>query len=120
MPIEYPKEESTYIIDPESAAEMARLMNQDRLITDGMGGLFPERQDNLTGIHDILDIACGPGGWVLSTAHAYPEINVVGTDISRTMIQYAKAQARAQGLDNAHFSVMDVLKPLEFPDSSFD
>ena len=31
MPIEQPQNESTYVIDPESATETARLMHQDRL-----------------------------------------------------------------------------------------
>ena len=111
--------ENTYILDAESGAEMARLTNQDRLITKGMGGLFPERDDVST-MSDILDIACGPGGWVIDVAYEYPEIRVMGVDISSTMIRYAAAQAKVQGLDNASFRVMDALKPLEFPDDSFD
>ncbi len=119
MPAELPTNGNTYIIDPESGAEMARLMNQDRLITRGMGGIFPER-DDISTMHDILDIACGPGGWVLEMAYQYPKIQIVGIDISRTMIEYARAQARSQGLENATFQVMDALKPLDFLDSAFD
>jgi len=37
--------ESTYVIDAENAAEMARLTNQDRLVMKVMCGLFPERSD---------------------------------------------------------------------------
>ncbi len=111
--------ENTYILDSESAAEMARLMKQDRLITGGMGGIFPER-DDIASMHNILDIACGPGGWILDVAFAYPKTNVAGIDISHTMIDYAAAQAWSQGLDNASFQVMDALKPLEFFDKSFD
>jgi ubiquinone/menaquinone biosynthesis C-methylase UbiE len=111
--------ENTYILDAENSAEMARLMQQDRMITEGMGGLFPERDDVST-MHDILDVACGPGGWVLDVAYAYPEARVVGIDISRTMIDYALARAQSQDLGNAHFLLMDALKPLDFPDASFD
>ena len=114
-----PKDENVYFNDPESAAEMARLLLQDRLITKGMGGLFSERSD-LAGIHRVLDVACGPGGWALEVAFTYPEIEVVGLDISPPMINYARAQARVQGLDNADFVVMDIQKPLDFPDESFD
>lgn len=53
-------------------------------------------------------------------AFAYPDIEVVGIDISQQMIEYARAQARVQGLDNAYFHVMDATQPLDFPDSSFD
>ena len=120
MPTNQPENESSYIIDAESAAEMARLMVQDRLTTKAMGGLFSERSDNLASVHDILDIACGPGGWVLDVAHAYPEKQVVGIDISRLMMEYARAQAKVQWLENASFHVMDALKPLDFSDNSFD
>jgi ubiquinone/menaquinone biosynthesis C-methylase UbiE len=108
-----------YFNDPESAAEMARLLAQDRLITAGMGGLFSERFD-LVGIQSILDVACGPGGWALQVALRYPEIEVVGVDVSQTMIDSATAQARLQGLDNASFRVMDIREALDFPSASFD
>lgn len=111
--------ENTYFIDAENAAEMARLTNQDRLMTKSMGGLFPERLD-LTRIHDILDIGCGPGGWVLDVAREYPEKQVVGIDISTLMVEYARYQAYIQGLNNVSFSVMNALEPLDFRDSSFD
>ncbi|HET9921198.1 MAG TPA: class I SAM-dependent methyltransferase [Ktedonobacteraceae bacterium] len=112
-------DENTYFIDAENAAEMARLTTQDRLTTKGMGGLFPAQSD-LSGVRDVLDIACGPGGWVLDVAQAYPDKQVMGVDISRLMVEYAKAQAREKSLSNAHFQVMDALKPLGFPDNSFD
>src|SRR5215469_15474472 len=115
-----PKDDNVYLNDPESGAEMARLLEQDRLITTGMGGLFPERGNDFSGIHRILDVACGPGGWVQEVAFAHPEIEVVGFDISRAMIDFARAQAQVRGLANASFLVMDVQKPLDFADSSFD
>ncbi|MBV9232165.1 MAG: class I SAM-dependent methyltransferase, partial [Chloroflexi bacterium] len=111
--------ENTYMIDPENSVEMARLMRQDHLVTQGMGGLFPEGTD-LTDVHSILDLACGPGGWVLETAFAHSDIEVVGVDISERMIAYACAQAKVQVLENASFRVMNILKPLDFPDASFD
>jgi ubiquinone/menaquinone biosynthesis C-methylase UbiE len=111
--------EAGYFNDPESAAEMARLLEQDRLITAGMGGLFSERSD-LAGIHRLLDVACGPGGWALQVARRYPQVEVMGVDISRTMIDYANAQARQQGLGNASFRAMDMRQALDFPDAFFD
>src|ERR1700730_11838359 len=101
------EEENTYIFDTESAVEMARLIDQDRVVTLGMGGA-------LTGIPDlpigaqILDLGCGPGGWVLDVAHARPDVEVAGVDISKTMIAYAHARARTQLLTNASFGVMDL------------
>lgn len=111
--------ENTYFIDAENAAEMARLTVQDSITTKAMGGLFPEHA-GVSNIHDVLDIACGPGGWVLDVAQTYPDKKVTGIDISRLMIEYAKSQANGKGLSNASFQVMDALKPLEFADNSFD
>jgi len=108
-----------YFIEAENAAEMARLMHQDRLLTKSMGGAFPEQLD-LSNVNSVLDVACGPGGWILDVAHSYPRMNAVGIDISTIMTKYAQAQASNQGLSNARFQVMNALKPLEFPDNSFD
>jgi ubiquinone/menaquinone biosynthesis C-methylase UbiE len=119
MSAEQSPNDSTYMLSTESAAEMARLMHQDRLLTKGMGGLFPERNDVPT-MRLILDVACGPGGWVLDVAHHYPDLEVVGIDISNSMIEYAQAQARVEQLGNVRFQIMDAMKPLHFPDNTFD
>src|SRR5436190_14519753 len=113
--------DNVYFMDPESGAEMARLINLDRLTTKCMGGLLSEQSTtDLVAMHRLLDIACGPGGWVQEVAYAHPEMEVVGIDISQTMVEYVRVQAQVQRLDNAHFQVMDATKPLDFPDHSFD
>ncbi len=108
-----------YFIDAESATEMARLTKQDRFFTEAMGGLFSERADLAT-VQSILDLGCGPGQWALDVAFAYSHIEVVGMDISETMVHYANARARSQLLSNASFEVGDITQPLDFPDNSFD
>jgi len=110
---------SAYVLEPGGTAEMARLLRQDQLLTQGMGGIFPEKPD-LSNVEAMLDLACGPGGWALETAFAYSDVDVVGVDISASMIAYANAQATAQHRSNIRFQVMDILKPLAFPDASFD
>src|SRR5947199_4835220 len=120
MTSEPSKGDNVYFNNPESGVEMARLIDQDRYVTEGMGGLLAERSNDFSGIHRILDMACGPGGWALEIAYTHPEIEVVGFDISQAMIDYARARAQVQGLDNASFYVMDATKPLDFPESSFD
>ena len=111
--------ESTYVIDAESGTEMARLINQERLLTRVMGGVFPEHFD-LSHVSHILDIGCGPGGWVLDVAFENAKINVVGIDISQQMVEYARAHAEVQGMNNASFQVMNALESLAFDDNSFD
>ncbi len=92
-------------------------MHQHRLVTGGMGGLFPERLD-VSQVQHILNIACSPGDWVLDVAYEYPLSEVIGIDLSRTMVEYARAQAGEQGSDNASFCVMDALQLLAFPDDT--
>ena len=111
-------EHSTYVIDAESAAEMARLSLQARLTTEAMNGAYPD--DISSSPHAILDIACGPGEWLLNLASRYPQAEVIGVDISRRMIEYAQAQAKMRNLTNATFRVMDVTQPLDFTDGLFD
>lgn len=114
-----PKSGNVYFSNPESSGEMSRLLGQDRLFTEGMGGLLAEF-DDLARFHRVLDIACGPGGWAQELAMAHPEMEVVGFDISQTMIDYARASAEAHQLANLTFYVMDLQKPLDFDDNSFD
>lgn len=116
---------NSYLIDVDDVREMGRLVHQDRLLTANTGGLFPERGGDMSGIRAILDLACGPGGWALQVAQAYPHIDVTGVDISVPMIDYARAQAHMHGLTNVHFTQVDVMptdavRQLEFPDASFD
>lgn len=110
---------NAYFTDPENAAEMVRLTRQARLLTKAMGGPLSEQND-LSHIRDILDLACGPGEWVLETATRYPDKRVTGVDISRLMIDYARLQALQNQVGNARFKVMNILEDLEFPDASFD
>src|SRR5690348_2053759 len=87
-----------------------------------MGGPLPEiAQEELANLHDVLDIACGPGGWALELANAYRSLCVTGVDISEIMVRYANGLAETSGLTNAHFKRMNAQsQPFAFPDQSFD
>jgi ubiquinone/menaquinone biosynthesis C-methylase UbiE len=111
--------ESTYVLDAENAAEMARLRKQHEMVTRTMGGLLSEQTD-LSSVHEVLDLACGPGGWALELAAAYPHIQVTGADTSRNMLDFARSLAVEQGLNNVNFCIQDVLEPFNFPSASFD
>jgi ubiquinone/menaquinone biosynthesis C-methylase UbiE len=112
-------QEQTYFIDPDTGAETARLIDQDRFITQNMGGLFPASLE-LSSIADVLDVACGPGGWAREVAATYPTMQVVGIDNDRSIIAYAHAYVRVQRLQNIQFRVMNALEPLAFEDETFD
>lgn len=113
---------STYFVqNRKSEDELARLMIQDQMLTDGMGGVLPELPDPGT-LRKVLDVGCGPGGWLIKTAKEYPAIvRLVGADVSSTMIAAAREQAEAQSVANrVEFHVMDALRMLEFPAKTFD
>jgi ubiquinone/menaquinone biosynthesis C-methylase UbiE len=113
---------STYVVqDRGNKEELARLVIQGRTVTTAMGGALPEQSDP-TVFRRVLDIGCGPGGWIFEAAQAYPEMKLYGIDISETIISYASKQAEKLQLptDRVEFLVMDALRKFEFPDDSFD
>jgi ubiquinone/menaquinone biosynthesis C-methylase UbiE len=117
-----PELPSTYFVqDRSSKEELIRLDEQDHLITTAMAGPLPEQVDP-SRLQSVLDVACGPGGWLIDLARAYPGITqLVGVDISGRMITYAREQARAaQVSERVTFQVGDALRTLEFPANSFD
>jgi ubiquinone/menaquinone biosynthesis C-methylase UbiE len=113
------KPEHSYVFDIENASEAARLRERNEFLRKAMGGPFPERAD-LDGIHRILDIGCGPGGWVIDIARVHSSIEVVGIDISEMMITSAISEAQTYTLENVTFMKVAALQPLSFPDQHFD
>jgi SAM-dependent methyltransferase len=116
-----PSQTGNYYILGDTDAETVHLVEVDKYFNRSIGGLLPEQpEQSLSRIHRVLDIACGPGGWVLELAQAYPHMQVTGFDISEKMIGYARTLARANKFDNAQFQVASAMDPLDFPDDSFD
>jgi ubiquinone/menaquinone biosynthesis C-methylase UbiE len=113
---------STYFVqDRSDQQELSRLQIQDQLVTTGVGGVLPEQPDP-TIFARVLDVGCGTGAWLIEVAKTYPAMKLlVGVDISSKMLDYARAQAAAQGVsDRVQFAVMDALRMLEFPTGYFD
>lgn len=111
-------DENTYIIDTESEIELVRLLRQSELLNRHVG-LLPDAFVPSSGAV-LLDLACGPGGWVLDVNDQFPEMNVVGVDISDRQLAFARAQAKARGGDFVYFKKMNILDPFDFPDHSID
>src|SRR5579872_3004974 len=112
----------TYIVqDRESVEELQRLQIQDHMLTIAMGGALPEQADPAR-FQRVLDVGCGTGGWLIEAAKAYPNMSLlIGMDVNKKMVDYARAQAEAQQVnDRVEFHVMDALRMLEFPASFFD
>ena len=109
-----------YAVDRQSEEELGRLTIQSQIITEAMEGLLSEQPDP-TIFRRVLDVGCGPGDWVIEAARAYPAMSLIGIDISKRMIDYARTQAATQHVeDRVEFHVMDALRMLEFPASYFD
>ncbi len=110
-----------YVFNQESAAEKARLLLQDRLFNEAIGGLIPEqKKENWQQFCTVLDVGCGPGGWALDVARISEHMHVIGIDNSKSMIAHAEAEKKLHGLKNIEFVEMDVLQPLSFSDFTFD
>jgi len=110
---------NTYFLDPGSPAELARLINQANMVAHTMQWLFPPGVEH-SGFRAVLDIACGPGNWVLDVAFHHPDIEAVGIDLSDQMISYARARARSQRLSNAIFAHGDATGMLYDEAAAFD
>ena len=113
---------STYIVqDRSNQQELERLVYQDQMFTTIMGGPLADLP-HPEHFQRILDVGCGTGGWLRETARTYPTISsLIGVDISKKMLDYARNQTLAQGLsDRVEYLSMDALRMLEFPDKFFD
>src|SRR5579884_243317 len=90
------------LVDLEHPTTLARRFQRDRLITQTLGGPLPQEFD-ISGIEQVLDIGCGPGCWALEVADAYRHMQLLGIDVSHTMIEYARSLVAALQLGNVRF-----------------
>ena len=113
--------QSTYFVyDRHNQNELKRLMVQDQLLTEGMGGVLPEQSDPAQ-FRLVLDVGCGTGRWAIELARHYPTIRVAGVDINGMMVRYACEQVeQAQVGERVKIYLMDVLRHLDFRDAMFD
>ena len=68
----------------------------------------------------IIDIGCGSGATTFVYAEIFPDAEVIGIDISPSVLRWAKKRAAEKGLKNAHFYHMDAADLGYFADDSFD
>jgi ubiquinone/menaquinone biosynthesis C-methylase UbiE len=95
---------NNYMLDPNSAAEIGRLVSQDRMLNHNIAILPEEAPQG----GNILDVACGPGGWLEEVLFHYPEYSGIGVDISENVIHYARETTRSHGVKKLEFHVLDV------------
>lgn len=110
--------ETTYFLQQPNGAELTRLLEQARLISEYVPLLPPSLDQN--SIQKVLDIGCGPGTWVLDAAFTLPDARIIGLDISAQMVTYAEARACSQQRENVSFQVTDASERLPFSQDTFD
>ena len=88
-----------------------------------LSGPYAPRLIELAGVgrgQRVLEVCCGTGAMSRAAAEAVgAEGEVLGIDITPGMVDVAGDSARAKGLTNASFRVMDV-EALDLPDAGFD
>ena len=67
----------------------------------------------------ILDAGCGSGSMTRLLAKAAPDGRTVGLDASEHYLDYARARAQDEGIENIRFEAGDIFS-LPFEDDSFD
>jgi ubiquinone/menaquinone biosynthesis C-methylase UbiE len=80
-------------------------------------GLIPEQLGSVN-MHDVLDVGCGLGEWLLDMAFKYPEKEFVGLDNHAARLDYARAYASVQGIEHVRFVLGDMLQ-MPFNDDSY-
>lgn len=101
--------------------EIARLTILERRKIEQVGGLFPERANELEEFEHVLDIMSGTGAWSLGVAQMYPEIEVLGLEPRSRLADYANMQAETRKLGNVSYMRLgNGLTRLDFADNVFD
>jgi SAM-dependent methyltransferase len=70
----------------------------------------------ISAVHTILDVGCGPGAWLRDMALLFPHAQLVGLDSDSEQLP----RAAALSPPSCRFVQGDILQGLPFPENSFD
>jgi ubiquinone/menaquinone biosynthesis C-methylase UbiE len=99
---------SGYVNNAESAGELVHLDHQAGLVIDAIGHLPHDLRGRP--FQKILDLGYGSGRWALDMAYDYPDAEIVGVDISSTLVEYVRARAKTMNRHNVKFILFDALE----------
>ncbi|MGH2496789.1 MAG: class I SAM-dependent methyltransferase [Ktedonobacteraceae bacterium] len=110
---------SAYAFDAENENEIARLLLQDRYLSECMEGVLPISLD-LSRVKRVLDASCGAGGWLYELAWKHPSMHVTGIDQQPYFVEQAEELVSLLG--NATVMQQDIrhLSDEVLPPESFD
>ena len=108
-------------IETHERVEIARLINKASLLVQCLGGVFPGLpHEVLPGVQNVLEMNCGPGGWLLECAHMYQHLSVTGIDTRPAMIDYIDTVRTIQRRSTIHAHLVPHYLSLPFDDATFD
>ncbi len=96
----------------EISDEVKRMLRLDRLLCEELRGPLP-REIEMRRVRKVLDVACGPGGWVHEMATRYPRIQISGIDNNPYYI--SQARLITGGMRNVNFQVQDMVQMGQVP-----
>jgi SAM-dependent methyltransferase len=70
--------------------------------------LIPEIIERLEQGIDVLDVGCGRGAALVALAERFPRSRFAGYELDGDAVAHGREAARARGLDNLHFLVVDL------------
>lgn len=56
----------------------------------------------------VLDVGCAKGTWILENSKQFQDINYLGLEIRRPVVEFANERAAKRDLQNCHFLAMNV------------
>src|ERR1700737_4556286 len=94
--------DNQYTVKPDNSVELSRLLRQDTFLTQQVTGAFPDYIEPSM-IRDLLDLGCGPGGWLSRIGRNFPDIKGIGLDISQPMISFANDLILSEHIPNIQY-----------------
>ncbi len=98
-----------YPVSDDNLAELARLREQDNYMSQHLRFNMPSSASFLPPSFTpakgakIVDLGCGPGGWAIEVAKAYPACTVIGIEKSEQRLEFAQMQTIAEQVKNVEF-----------------
>jgi SAM-dependent methyltransferase len=82
----------------------------DESLISGFLPAVPDLPERLRAGARVADVGCGTGHAINLMARAFPGSTFIGYDLGKDAIDAARAEAKALGLSNARFEVLDVTR----------
>src|SRR5260370_36805044 len=85
----------------DNVVEQVRRFNKALLVAQSLSGLLPGIDlTYLSQVREVLEVASGPGGWMLEMARTHPNMHLTGLQTNASMIKHARTLANEQHVTN--------------------